>query len=170
MVTEPAHHICGVAHEQVLVKRIEVESFCRKPEVVPHHHAILVAQLIKSLRGACSCPVADHVESCILVEDEIRLQMLSGNVLHHVVHSPVSSAAEYPDTVDLDHKIRAHAVVRNDIEVFDVYAVSKGRNMESSKCIAEHPVIENFAEAVVRYRIMLYPYSLRRWSVDRKLV
>ena len=170
MVTEPAHHVCGVAHEQVLVKRIEVEAFCRKPEVVPHHHAILVAQLVQSFRCAGSRPVADHVESRFLVEDEIRLQMLSGNVLHHVVHSPVSSAAEYPDTVDLDHKIRAHAVVRNDIEVFDVYAVGEGRNMESSEGVAEHPVVENFAEAVVRYRIMLYPYTLRRWSVDRKLI
>ena len=42
--------------------------------------------------------------------------------------------------------------------------------MESSEGVAEHPVVENFAEAVVRYRIMLYPYTLRRWRVDRKLI
>ena len=77
ILTETPYDVSGIVHKQILIKRIEIESLSGDPEVVPHQHTVLIAQVVEVLRCACACPVADHIEVRLLVEDEVWLKMLS---------------------------------------------------------------------------------------------
>ena len=99
-----------ILHEKPVVHSRNVVALGREPEIVEHEDSVLVAEVIQGSFGALSCPVPYHIEILFLVELEVWFEMLPRHILHGIVHSPVSSAAEYLYSVDLDHDIRARSL------------------------------------------------------------
>ena len=104
MAAHTACEITGIAHEHHLVVGIRSVGRVGKPEVLPHHDAILVASVIKLLVAGHSHPVANHIEVHVAVQAHGNVVFPLAIVEVRLRESPVS--AERHDASPVDEKFQ----------------------------------------------------------------
>ena len=100
MIAEAQHLVAHVRDVGVNVSRIRAVARVRLEELVPHHDAVLVTELVELLAGALPHPVANQVEVGQLVIANLGFHAVERIALEALVQAPVAAANEDWHAVD----------------------------------------------------------------------